>query len=354
MTELARHDEGFSRAELGLATRNRGMPLEALRYDVTPTGMHYLLVHFDVPQIDPGSWRLHIGGTVDAPRSLTLEELQQRPTRTLTVTMECAGNGRALLEPRAISQPWLVEAIGTAQWTGTPLAGLLDEVGVASDAVELVFTGADRGVQGEIEQDYQRSLPVAVASDPDVLLAYEMNGRPLEPQHGFPLRLLVPGWYGMTSVKWLRSVEAVTEPFDGYQQGEAYRLQSAEDDPGEPVTRMRVRALMIPPGIPDFLTRHRFVDAGPVPLHGRAWSGSGPVTRVEVGVDGDWREAELDPPDHPHAWQSWRHTWEATPGEHVLACRATDATGESQPIDPPWNLQGMANNAVQQVAVTVR
>ena len=354
MTELASSAEGFSQAELALATRNRGMPLEALRHDRTPTGLHYLLVHFDIPDLDEATWRLEVGGRVGRPRTWSLDELRARPARTMPVTMECAGNGRALLEPRALSQPWLVEAIGTAEWTGTPLVGLLEEAGVEPEAVELVFTGADRGIQGEVEHQYQRSLPVDEAMRDEVLLAYEMNGQALEPQHGYPLRLLVPGWYGMTSVKWLRSIDAVADRFAGYQQATAYRLQRDEADPGEPVTRIRVRALMSPPGIPDFFTRHRVVDAGPVTLRGRAWSGSASVTRVEVGVDGVWSDAELDEPVGDHAWRAWHHTWMATPGEHTLTCRATDANGDMQPTEPPWNLQGMANNAVQQVPVTVR
>jgi DMSO/TMAO reductase YedYZ molybdopterin-dependent catalytic subunit len=340
--------------ELQLATRNRGMPLEGLRYDVTPTGMHYLLIHFDIPYIDATTWRLAITGNVGRTLWLTLDEIRARPARTIPVTMECAGNGRARLVPRPVSNPWLVEAIGTAEWTGAPLRDLLADAGVRPDTVELVFTGADHGVQGEVEHDYARSLPVEEATRPEVLLAYEMNGRPLEPQHGAPLRLLVPGWYGMTSVKWLRRIEAVTEPFDGYQQAAAYLYQQDEDDPGERVTRIRVRALMIPPGHPDFLTRRRFVDAGRVVLSGRAWSGTAPVLRVEVGVDGTWEDAKLDPPVGEFAWCAWSWQWDATPGEHVLSCRATDANGNTQPVDQPWNFQGMGNNLVQAVPVTVR
>ena len=277
--------------ELQLATRNRGLPLEALRHDVTPSGLHYLLVHFDIPEIDVATWRLRVGGRVRRPLELSLDDLRARPAVQVPVTLECAGNGRARLEPRPLSQPWLVEAVGTAVWTGTPLAGVLGDAGPEPDAVEILFAGADRGLQDGIEHDYERSLPVTEAMRSEVLLAYEMNGRPLEPQHGFPLRLLVPGWYGMTSVKWLSRIEALSAPFHGFQQAEAYRYQLTDDDRGEPVTRIRVRALMIPPGIPDFFTRRRFVDAGPVRLLGRAWSGAARVVRVEVGIDGAWVDA---------------------------------------------------------------
>ena len=194
---------GISLEELQLATRNHGMPLEALRWPVTPLGLHYLLVHYDIPLVDPDAWRLELGGRVERPLSLTLDELRARPAVELTVTMECAGNGRAKLDPRPFSQPWLVEAVGTARWLGVPLAALLDEAGPLDDAVDVAFTGLDGGVEGGVEQRYARALPLAEALASDAVLAYEMNGVPLPPQHGFPLRLVVPGWYGMTNVKWL-------------------------------------------------------------------------------------------------------------------------------------------------------
>ena len=340
--------------ELQLATRNRGMPLEALRYDLTPTGLHYLLIHFDIPAVDVDSWSLAIGGVVQKPVVLTLDEVRAQPRRTLAVTMECAGNGRARLNPRPVSQPWLQEAIGTAEWTGTSLWPLLERAGLRPEAVELVFTGADRGFQGEEEQDYARSLAVDEVRRPEVMLAYEMNGQPLQPQHGFPLRLIVPGWYGMTSVKWLRSIEAVTESFQGYQQTPAYHYANDGEDLGEPVSRIKPRALMVPPGIPDFFSRHRIVDSGQVELVGRAWSGRGSVEKVEVGIDGTWEDAELDPAVGDFAWRRWSYAWSATEGEHVLSCRATDSTGALQPTDQPWNHQGVGNNMAQVVPVTVR
>jgi sulfane dehydrogenase subunit SoxC len=349
---VAEPGEAISLDELQLATRNRGMPLEALRYDITPVGLHYLLIHFDIPDADASTWRLRVGGNVDHPLELDVDAIRARPAHTLTVTMECAGNGRARFDPRPISQPWLVEAVSTAEWTGTPLAELLREAGIRDGTVEILFTGADRGIQGDVEHDYQRSLTVAEATRDGVLLAYEMNGRPLEPQHGFPLRLIVPGWYGMTSVKWLTAIDALTEPFEGFQQRDTYRFKQTDEELGEPVTRIRVRALMAPPGIPDFMTRRRLVAPGPVELRGRAWSGSPPVTSVEVGVDGDWSQATLEAPIGEFAWRGWSYRWDATPGDHVLSCRATDASGQTQPLEPPWNLQGMGNNLVQQVNVS--
>jgi sulfane dehydrogenase subunit SoxC len=346
---------GISMEELQLAARNHGMPLEALRYDVTPVGLHYLLIHFDIPAADERAWRLEIDGRVERPRALTMEELRRRPRVTAPVTLECAGNGRARLDPRPVSQPWLEEAVGTAEWTGTPLRPLLEEAGVGPAAVEVMFGGADRGVQGGLEHDYERSLPLEDAMREEVLLAWGVNGRPLPPQHGHPLRLVVPGWYGMTSVKWLRRISVLTEPFDGYQQTGTYLLHASEDDPGTPVTRIQPRSLLVPPGIPSFESRERFCAPGRHLLTGRAWSGLAPVARVEVSADGggSWRPAELTPQPSPWAWAGWSLPWEATPGVHELCSRATDRAGNTQPLDPPWNTGGYANNAVQRVRVTV-
>ena len=338
--------------ELALAFRNRAMPLEALAYDLTPTGLHYLVVHFDIPVVDPSAWRLRIGGLVERRLELDLDAIKRRPAQTIPVTLECAGNGRARMSPRSLSIPWLDGAIGTAAWTGTPLGPLLDEAGLLDDATEIVFHGVDRGVQGDVDQTYARSLAVDHARRDEVLLAYEMNGQPLQPQHGFPLRLLVPGWYGMASVKWLASIEAVHGAFGGYQQAVAYRYQVDADDPGRPVGPIRVRALMIPPGSPDFFTRRRTVARGPQTLSGRAWAGARPISRVEVSVDGTWRDATLEAALGQFAWRGWSFEWDAPPGEHELACRATDGDGDVQPLEPAWNYQGMGNNLVQAVAVT--
>jgi sulfane dehydrogenase subunit SoxC len=353
----AAEPDGITLEELQLAARNHGMPLEALRWPVTPVGLHYPLVHYDIPAVDPRAWRLTIDGRVRSSLVMTLDDLQSRPSREVVVTMECAGNGRALLEPRPLSQPWLTEAVGTARWRGTPVRFVLEEAGLEPDTVEVVFTGLDRGVEGGGVQHYARSLTVPDATADDVILAWELNGQPLPPQHGFPVRLLVPGWYGMTSVKWLGRITAVAEPFAGYQQARGYRWRTDDDDPGEPVTRMLPRALMVPPGIPDFFTRRRLVAMGPCLLEGRAWSGRAPVADVEVSADGGgrWTSADLSGADlGPWAWRRWAYTWDPPgPGDYELTCRARDASGAAQPDTPPWNVGGYANNAVQRVPVTV-
>jgi DMSO/TMAO reductase YedYZ molybdopterin-dependent catalytic subunit len=350
-------DGGISLEELQLAARNHGMPLEVLREAITPIGLHYLLIHYDIPQVDGETWRLEVDGRVHTELSLGLDAIRALPSHEVVATMECAGNGRALLAPRPVSQPWLLEAVGTGRWRGVRLRDLLEQSGVEPEACEVLFTALDRGIEKEEEQLFQRSLTLADAGQPDVLLAYELNGVPLPPQHGFPLRLLVPGWYGMTNVKWLTRITLLDEPFTGYQQAHGYRLRQNDEDDGEPLSRIYPRALMVPPGIPDFMTRERTVPAGSVTIEGRAWSGHAPVAAVEVSTDGGatWHDARLDPPElGPWAWRGWSYDWNATErGPHVLACRARDEAGNAQATEQRWNVGGYANNDVQRVVVTI-
>ena len=347
--------EHLTPAELRLATRNHGLLLEALSHDLTPAGLHYLLVHYDIPAVDASSWRLTLDGRVERASSLSLDALRALPAKTLAVTLECAGNGRALLAPRPVSQPWLLEAVGTAEWTGTPLNGLLEAAGVAEDAVEVVFRGLDRGIEGGEVQNYERSLSLSDALRDEVLVAWAMNGEPLPPQHGFPARLIVPGWYGMTSVKWLDRITVLDRPFGGYQQTRSYRLRQTPDEPGQALSRVLPRSLVVPPGIPDFATRERRLEAGSCTLRGRAWSGLGPIERVDVSVDGggSWSSARLGSPRSEWSWISWQWDWDAEPGVHEVCCRAVDVGGNEQPLEPAWNLGGYANNEVQRLAVTV-
>jgi sulfane dehydrogenase subunit SoxC len=346
-------DRRFTDDDIRSALRNREMPLEALRYDITPTGLHYLLDHFDIPALDPGSWRLEIRGLVARPRTFTLDELRQMPTVSSAVTIECAGNGRALMDPFPGGQPWRSGAVSTAVWAGVPLAHLLELTGVRPDAVEMVFSGADRGIEDGVEQRFERSLPTEDAMAPDVLVAYEMNGEPLPPQHGSPARLLVPGWYGMASVKWLVEIDAVATPFDGFQQW-SYEVRQDEEGAGERITRMLPRALMQPPGIPDDVGR--VVRGTSLEVRGRAWSGTSRIVRVEISSDDGrtWLDAEVDDPVGPRAWSAWSGVMDfARPGGYVLRSRATDADGRVQPVEPLWNVWGYQNNVCERVPVLV-
>lgn len=349
-------DGPYFREEVALANRNHGVALEMLRHDVTPAGLHYLLIHFDIPYIPTeAEWRLDIGGEVERPMSLTVADIKAMPQKTMRVTLECAGNGRGLFPTRMPSMPWLSEAVGTAEWTGTPLKGVLDKAGLKPSTVDIAFESIDRGVDRGNEHTYGRSLKPELALSDDVLLVTAMNGQPLLPQHGFPLRMIVPGWYGMASVKWLRTITALPKPYTGHQQVGTYHFKKTADEKGVPITHMRVKSLMVPPGIPDWYSRQRLVEQGPVEIFGRAWSGGAvPIAKVEVSVDGAWHQATLDPPADKYAWRGWRFNWQAVRGEHALQCRATDANGAVQPAEPIYDRGGFGNNAVQTVLVTVR
>jgi DMSO/TMAO reductase YedYZ molybdopterin-dependent catalytic subunit len=286
---------------------------------------------------------------------MTTAALRALPSRSLLVTLECAGNGRSGLRPVTEGEPWRYGAVSTAEWTGVPLAALLNAAGVSSRAREILIAGADRGMvparTGAIA--FARSLPLKVALHPDTLLAYAMNGELLQPVHGFPARLIVPGWYGMASVKWVVRIAALTEPFDGYFQTERYIMAHPErgQTTRTPLNTMRVRSLIIDP------VEGAVLPPGTHQVRGLAWSGAAPPTDVEVSVDdgATWEPATLTSLEGRYAWRRWECTWRApAPGARTLRSRALDAAGCTQPSVPEWNSLGYANNAIQSVGVTVR
>lgn len=331
---------------------NAETPLPALLEDVTPLDLVYVRNNFEVPRTDPSGWAVRVGGAVKEPFSISLQELRQQPSRTTSVTMECAGNARSRMKPVPSGTPWGYGAVSVIRFTGTPLAGVLERAGVAPEAIEVVFVGADRGeVEPGRVESFARSLPLTVASNPDNLLAWEMNGRPLTEDHGSPLRLVVPGAYGMASVKWLKEIEVLAEPFTGHFQTERYiYIDEPGTPPGEPVRRMRVRSLIAQPGEGATLER------GEIEIRGVAWSGFGAITKVEVCADGghQWHVAALDPAATPYGARLWRHVWTPrTAGSCTLTCRATDSAGNVQPAVQVWNRLGYGNNGPQIVAVNV-
>jgi len=330
--------------------RNAETAPHALGAYLTSAADRFLRSNFTVPRLSRRAHQLDIGGLVERPVSLRLEELCLLPQRTRTVTTECAGNHRTTLSPLPPGEPWSGGAVSTAGWTGVPLATLLERAGVRAGAVEIVATGADSGQVATGHARYARSLPLARALHPDTLVALRMNGAPLLPAHGAPARLIVPGWYGMASVKWLAGLEVVAEPFAGYFQSERYVYR----EPGQavaPVTDMRVKSVFTSPlsSVP--------VERGPVRVAGFAWSGSARIARVEVASvgGGQWVEARLTGEDEPYAWRAWELIWTApSRGRHVLRCRATDQAGNVQPDLPRWNELGYGANGVQLLIVEVR
>jgi DMSO/TMAO reductase YedYZ molybdopterin-dependent catalytic subunit len=319
---------------------------------VMPSAHFYVRNHFQIPDLDPATWRLRIGGRVARPLSLSLRELQQMPSHTHFVTLECAGNGRSRLDPPAPGEQWQLGAVSTAEWTGVSLAELLDRAGAEPSAREVVFRGADRGEvdgrDGPIH--FERSLSIDDARSSEALLAYAMNGEALPPAHGYPVRLVVPDWYGVASVKWLTDVEVIDGTFDGFFQADRYQYETERDGEivREPVTVQRVRALVTEPRPEQVLA------AGEVVVRGVAWSGAAGIARVEIAVgDGPWQPARLVGHRNRHAWQWWEAGVVVAPGPTTLRARATDLAGRCQPDVPEWNRLGYGANQVHTVPVEV-
>jgi DMSO/TMAO reductase YedYZ molybdopterin-dependent catalytic subunit len=321
---------------------------------VTPTARFYRRNHFPIPVLDPAVWRLGIGGMVHQPLSLSLPELARLPAETMSVTLECAGNGRALLRPPAPGVQWGLGAVGTAEWTGPRLADVLARAGVRPGACEVIFGGADHGTVGGAPHPirFERSLPVRDALESGALLAYAMNGRSLPVRHGYPLRLVVPGWYAVASVKWLTDIRVVGESFDGFFQATHYVYDRGRGgrDPREAVRQMRVRALITRPG-----TGQEF-PGGAVIVRGVAWSGAAPIARVEVSVaGGPWQRARLVGAPAVHGWQRWEFLADGLPpGEAAIRARAADMVGRVQPERPEWNHLGYGVNSAHEIRVLVR
>jgi DMSO/TMAO reductase YedYZ molybdopterin-dependent catalytic subunit len=276
------------------------------------------------------------------------------PAHATTVTLECAGNGRAFLTPTVSGEQWELGAVSTAEWVGVALTDILDLAGVESAAHEVVFTGADGtpGSEGAGPNRFQRSLTIDEVQQSETLLAYSMNGEPLPPNHGYPLRVVVPGWYGVASVKWLTDIEVIGDFFSGYFQTEKYVYEWERDGHlvTEPVRQLRVRALVTQPSTAEV------VEKGPLVVRGLAWSGVAPVARVEVSLNhGEWQAARLLGEGSKHAWQRWELSTQIDrPGRATVRARATDLAGRTQPDQPEWNRLGYGNNAVQDISFHVK
>jgi DMSO/TMAO reductase YedYZ molybdopterin-dependent catalytic subunit/rhodanese-related sulfurtransferase len=321
---------------------------------VMPNARFYVRNHFATPRLDPLSWRLEVNGLVDRPLRLSLRDLHNMRSETLVATLECAGNGRSAFDPPAEGEQWQLGAVSTAEWTGVPLAEILHRAGLTPQAAEIVFRGADRGNAGEPADPirFERSLPVTDAAHPGSLLAYAMNGEPLPLEHGYPLRLIVPGWYAVASVKWLTQIEAIGSPFTGFFQTKRYVYETERNGTlaREPVRLQHVRSVITQPSAGQQVT------AGDLVVRGVAWSGAAPIDTVEVSIgSGAWHHARLIGQPHRHSWQWWELlTRIDSPGETTLRARATDLAGRTQPDRPRWNRLGYGANAVHNVPLLIR
>jgi len=327
---------------------NAETPLPALLEEVTPSELVYVRNHFEVPELDASEWSLKVTGSVREPQSISQSDLRALPSKTLRMTLECAGNGRKGMDPAPAGTPWGYGAVSVVEFTGTPVSHVLELAGISGEAAEAVFRGADQGevVPGRMEP-YVRSLPLEVALSPNTILAWEMNGEPLTANHGFPLRMVVPGWYGMASVKWLEQIIVSKDRFGGFFQDEHYVYFEEQGTPeGEPVRHIRVRSLIL-----DAAQN----EEGNIEIAGIAWTGEGTVSKVEVSWDGgtEWEQAELDRSSSPFGLQRWRFLWAAEEdAEYEFVSRATDSAGKVQPKSDRWNRGGYGNNGLHALKVS--
>lgn len=321
---------------------NAETKLEEQRGTTVAAGRHYVRTHFGIPD-EPREVR--ITGAVREPGSVTLEKVRSLPPRTLSVTLECAGNGRKFLDPPTPGEQWGLGAVGTAEWTGAALRSVLRDA-VLPSAVEVLFRGADEGTPKDLGRRiaYERSLPIDVARGDDVIVAYAMNGQPISREHGGPLRLIVPAWYGMASVKWLAEIRLLDRPFEGFFQKDRYVVD------GRPLRGIEPRAVITRP--PDGAE----VSGESIDVRGYAWSGRAPLGSVELSVDGGPAVGTMTPPPEAarFAWHEFAFRVSLPPGEHVLVALATDRDGNAQPLSPRWNSLGYANNAVRPTRIRVR
>jgi DMSO/TMAO reductase YedYZ molybdopterin-dependent catalytic subunit len=316
---------------------NLEFPFSSLNSFLTPNNLFYVRNHFDAPELDAKKWRLQVVGVVKKPLELTHAQVLELSERTLPVTLECAGNGRAFLDPKTKGVQWQLGAVSTAEWTGVTLASILERAGPRADAVDVVLEGNDMGEPageprpvGKIR--FARGLPLAKAMKPDVLLAHRMNGKTLPRAHGFPLRAVVAGWYGMASVKWLRRIVVTDRPFRGYDETTDYAIWERRHDLATltPITEMEVKASIARPAAGEMVapnTAYR--------IHGAAWAGETDVVKVAVSIDGgkNWATARLLDKPQPFCWRRWQYTWDKpTAGKHQLLARATDKRGRTQPL----------------------
>lgn len=313
---------------------NLEMPFEQLDGFITPTKSFYVRTHFPIPKIDTNKWLLRIEGEVERPFEIGYDELLTLKSKKIPAILECAGNNRNFLEPKVKGVQWGLGAVGNAEWTGAPLSALLDRAGVKSGAIEIILEGADRGQledpkspRGEI--NFARSIPLEKSGD--VLLAYKMNDAELPPEHGFPVRAIVPAWYAVASIKWLQRIIVTDKPFNGYYQTLDYAYWKRAGDTAQltALSELQIKAEIARPSAGESVPADSNLH-----VHGAAWTGNGEIRKVEVSSDkgSTWKEAKLGE-SQPNAWRLWEFDWKtpAKPGQVTLMARATDSNGQTQP-----------------------
>ncbi len=340
---------------------NLEFPFSSLNSAITPTEQFFIRSHFPVPKISPETYRLKVDGHIERPLEISYDDLLKMPSTRVTMTLECAGNSRIFLSPKVSGLQWELGAVSNAEWVGVSLSEVLNRVGVKPGTVDIILEGAD---SGEIKKEpnspgkitYARSIPLAKAFEKEVILAYQMNGEPLPAAHGFPLRAIVPGWYGMASVKWVNRISVSSVPFRGYWQTLDYTYWETRNGlPIEllPVSEIEVKAEIARPGL------HEVLPANSVyRMHGAAWTGESEIAKVEVSTDGGkiWSATQLLGASAKYAWRLWEFHWRtpAEPGRYTVMARATDARGRTQPMVRDAHRGGYVITHVQPILVEVR
>jgi DMSO/TMAO reductase YedYZ molybdopterin-dependent catalytic subunit len=338
---------------------DREMALEGFLDYITPLDQFFVRSHVYTPRVDVDTWRLTIDGQVDSPLGLTMADLRRMPAADVLSVLECAGNGRRFYAPPVAGLQWGHGAVGNARWRGVRLADVLKRAGARASAREVLFNGAD--VPIGTMPDFQRSIPLSKALDANTLLAFEMNGQPLPVEHGFPLRVVVPGWAGDSWIKWVTSLTVLDRDHDGFWMARAYRRPIDAVSPGaavpldrtEPVTSLRVKSVIATP-----LDGASVRPGTAIAIRGAAWSGDGgPVTSVDVSVDGgqNWTPATLPRNQRTDfGWRLWDHRWRPTrAGSYTILARARDAAGSVQPLEQQWNPSGYLWNVMPRITITV-
>jgi DMSO/TMAO reductase YedYZ molybdopterin-dependent catalytic subunit len=329
------------------------MPLDGFTEWITPVDRFFVRCHTYTPKVNLSEWSLKIDGVVDHPMTLTMADLKKLPRVELVGVLECAGNGRSFYRPRLPGAQWGFGSVGNGRWAGVRLRDVLQKAGIRSSATEILFDGADVPL-GKMP-DFQRTITSAKALDPDTLLAYEMNGQPLPVEHGFPLRVIAPGWAGDSWVKWVQHIEVLDHEFEGFWMKSTYRHPTHPVAPGTavdvsemvPVTDLNVKSVIAVPG--------GWARPGNVRVQGTAWSNSSPIARVDVSTDGgqSWKPAKLTGQPTKYGWRVWHHDWKPAEGKYTLLSRATNMAGQTQPLSQEWNPNGYLWNVAQPVAVTI-
>lgn len=342
------------------APENMESPFASLESFITPNDKFYIRSHFAQAKLDKATWRLAVSGKVSRPTLLTYDDILAMPSRTVPITLECAGNSRVYLTPTAKGVLWQHGGVSTAEWTGVPLSAVLERAGVLRGAVDVVLEGADTGESKDPPKPtgpihFARSVPLSKARQGDTLLAYKMNGEPLTQAHGFPLRAIVPGWYGMAAVKWLSRIIVTDRPFQGQFQTIDYARWERID--GVP-TRVPLGEVAVKSEIARPAMYERVKPGSRYRVHGAAWTGDAEVVKVEVSADGGraWNPAKLLGEPVKHAWRLWEYGWDAPsqPGRVTLMARATDSRGATQPMEREPDLEAYMIHHVLPVEVEVR